>query len=80
MMSDIRFTTSASSTVIYACVPQGRRITGRVKVLSGIETSLTAHPKKPHRWHEMLHYGRSGTGFAECRCGAIGVPFGYATK
>jgi hypothetical protein len=57
--------------------PQGKRIRGRVKEISGVEFYPDdIHAGKPHRWHEMLHYGQPGTGFAECACGAIGVPYG----
>ena len=32
----------------------------------------TVHPGKRHEWYEMLHFGQRGTGYAQCRCGAVG--------
>lgn len=45
----------------------------RVKLVEGPIADVGAHPGKSHQWREMLHYGKRGTGFAECICGAVGV-------
>ena len=65
---------TATSTIVYISIPEGRRIRGKVKEFEPPVDS-TAHPKGKHIWREMLHFGQPGTGFAECICGAMGVPY-----
>lgn len=72
----MRYGSSGTNTTVYVSIPEGRRIRGRVKeVPHTLAAPGQVHPGKAHRWHEMLHYGQPGTGFAECHCGAIGIPF-----
>lgn len=72
----IRYESEATTTTLYVSIPEGRRVSGRVKeVLNTPADPAGVHPRKPHRWREMLHFGESGTGFVECVCGAIGIPF-----
>jgi len=67
---------TTSATTIYMTLPQGPLVTGRVKEVTGTDASpASVHPDESHEWHEMGHFGRYGTGFAECRCGAIGAMF-----
>jgi hypothetical protein len=70
------FTNEATNTTVYVSIPTGPRVRGRVKEVQGTVAMPDAvHPGRPHRWHEMLHHGERGTGFAECLCGAVGVPY-----
>jgi hypothetical protein len=69
-------TTTATTETFYISIPDGPLIKGRVKVVGGTAPRPNrVHPRRPHLWREMLHYGQRGTGFAQCRCGAIGVPY-----
>lgn len=75
-MSDRAFVTSVTSTTMYVSIPEGRRIRGRVKEVEGTFAEPgQVHPGKRHPWREMLHCGQPGTGFAQCICGAVGIPF-----
>lgn len=70
-------TNDSESTTVYVSIPEGRRYRGRVKEIGQNELAAPeqVHPDDPHRWHEMLHYGQPGTGFVQCMCGAVGIPF-----
>lgn len=73
-MSD-QFTvaTDTSDVDVYIVVTEGAVISGPVAEFEpGFPDSV--HSGQPHEWREMLHYGKGGTGFAQCRCGAIGEP------
>ena len=79
-MTTARFESSASTTKVVVSIPEGRIVTGRVKEVTNPDgTSLgfagDVHPFKHHVWREMLHFGHPGTGFVQCICGAVGVPF-----
>lgn len=57
-------------------IPEGPRVRGKVKLIPDTDAvPYLVHPGKRHRWHEMLHYGERGTGFAQCACGAVGVHY-----
>jgi hypothetical protein len=68
---------SATVTTMYVAIPDGPLRRGRVEEFADNDRAAAeqVHPGKPHRWHEMLHYGQPGTGFVHCRCGAMGIPF-----
>lgn len=74
---NVEFTTSDTTTThIFIAIPEGPLIKGRVKEVVNVEAYPDeVHPGKPHTWRELDHYGQFGTGFAQCLCGAIGIPF-----
>lgn len=72
----LQFSSTAKTTTLYVAVPQGARFTGRVKEVEGTLADPEAvHPGEAHEWYETLHFGQRGTGFVECCCGAVGVPY-----
>lgn len=76
------YANTSSTTTTYVAWPEGRRVYRKVKAFVTVygndgDSDEGYHPNLPHRWHEMLHYGKRGTGFATCsRCGAIGAIYG----
>lgn len=79
-MTVTRTFSDSTNTTIYIAIPEGPRIRRRVKEVVGTAVDPEGtHPGKPHPWREMLHFGQRGTGFAQCLCGAIGVPYGRSS-
>lgn len=75
-MTTVLFSSDATNVTLYISIPEGARMRGRVKEIAGTNAQPdSVHPGKTHSWREMLHDGQPGTGFAECICGAIGVPY-----
>lgn len=73
-----RYESTANTTTVYTTIPQGPPVEGRVKLVENVESwPEQAHPGKRHRWRHLLHYGELGTGFAQCFCGAIGIPYKF---
>lgn len=75
-MAEFVYSDSAENVTVYLSIPEGKLIAGRVKEISNTPAHPeVVHPGTAHEWHEMLHFGQPGTGFAECRCGAVGIPY-----